>query len=742
MEPTKKPDIESMKKVKSFFYFRKISKDGAYQSLSNVLNGKKKQGFFGDKPLTDLSYDSILLRTCQVIGDIEKIRFVKGFANSSESWSPLKKILRASNIRAHKIVLKDKWWEEDQGPLLGFLKKDNTPVALIKKGKNYILINEKEQQEFNVDAENQDLIDRVVYSFFSPFPKGKLSAFDLLKFTLSFTKRDVIFFLIIGVVGAILALFIPIMTGYIFNVVVPGGRIPDLFQIGALLITIVIVIGILNFSKEIAVLRFEGKSSFKLQSAVWDRLLSLKVPFFSKYDAGNLAERSMGIERIRTILSANVMSAVIAAFFSISYLGLMLYYDWGLALLALVLGTIVAAFTLTISLLAYKHVAASMRMQAIISGFMMMIIGGIRKIRMTATGDKVFNIWADKFSELKQHYYSKQKLLIVAAVFTFGFPILASLLIYIRIFDLLRVPGSVFQIGDFIAFNSAYLSFQGALISMFMVTVPLMSIKPNLELLRPILESEPEEYDNKKDPGELSGDIEVHNLKFRYNDSPTLILKGINVKINSGEFVALVGGSGSGKSTLFRILLGFEEYESGVVLFDGIDLKELDIRIVRDQMGVVLQGGKIMQGTVLYNIIGNSNYTEEDAWEAARMAGCDKDIENLENKMHTYLPAGGGTLSGGQQQRIVIARALIKKPKLLLFDEATSALDNDTQKTVTENINELKATKIVIAHRLSTIKDADRIIVLDKGEIVEQGSYDELIDKKGWFYNLVQNQKS
>lgn len=740
MPSTKKPDIDSIKKVKSFFYFRKISNDHAYQSLSKVLAGKKKASYIGDKPMTNASYDAILLHTCQIIGDIEKIHFVKGFSNASETWSPLKKILRASNIRAHKIVLEDGWWEQDQGPFLAFLKEDNTPVALIKKGKEYLAINVRDDNEFAVNAVNQQKIDRTVYSFFSPFPPGKLTSLDLLKFTLSFTKSDVTFFLIIGVIGALLALLIPIMTGYIFNVVVPGSRISDLFQIGALLVTIVVVIGFLNFTKEIAVLRFEGKSSFKLQSAVWDRLLSLKVPFFSKYDAGNLAERSMSIEKIRTILSANVMSAIIAAFFSISYLGLMLYYDWGLALLALLLGSTVAIFTLTISLLAYKHVAASMRMQAIISGFMMMIIGGMRKIRMTATGDKVFDIWADKFSELKQHYFKKQKLLIVAAIFTFGFPILASLLIYIRIFVLLRVPGSAFQIGDFIAFNSAYLSFQGALISMFMVTVPLMSIKPNLELLKPILESEPEEYDHKKDPGELTGDIEVHNLRFSYSDSPAVILKGISLKINSGEFVALVGGSGSGKSTFFRILLGFEEYNSGVVLFDGIDLKELDIRIVRDQLGVVLQGGKIMQGTVLYNIIGNSNFTEEDAWEAARMAGCDQDIDRLENKMHTQLPAGGGILSGGQKQRIVIARALIKKPKLLLFDEATSALDNDTQKTVTENIRELKATKVVIAHRLSTIKDADRIIVLDKGEIVEQGGYDELLKKKGWFYNLVQKQ--
>lgn len=532
------------------------------------------------------------------------------------------------------------------------------------------------------------------------------------------------------------------MSGYIFSVIVPGGLEGSLFQIGIILLTIVTLLGVTNIARALAVLRFEGKSSYKLQSAVWDRILSLKIPFFNKYDPGNLAQRSLGIEKIREILSANVMTAIVAAIFSIFYLGLMFYYDLKLTILALFLGIVVAFFTLTISKFAYKHVAAYMRLQAIISGVMMMMIGGISKIRMTASEDKVFNIWAGKFSAQKQHYANKQKLIIIASVFTYGFPILAILLIYLRIYDLLTLPNATFSIGDFVAFNAAYLSFQGALISAFMVTVPIMSIKPALELLRPILEAETEDYLDKKDVGVLTGNIEISNLNFKYSDSNKLILKNINLKINDGEFVAIVGGSGSGKSTLLRILLGFEEYQQGTISFNGIDMRSLDIRTIRDQTGVVLQDGKIMEGTVLYNIIGTSDHTVDEAWAAAKLAGCDKDIEGLEQKMNTILPAGGGILSGGQQQRIIIARALIRNPKLLIFDEATSALDNDTQKTVTENLNKLKVTKIVIAHRLSTIKDADVIVVIEKGEVMEKGSYEELIKKKGFFFELVKNQMS
>ena len=726
----------TLKNVKSNYFFRKFSRDSAHQKLIDVVPSNKN----AINQYAIDSNDSLLLKTCNLIGNIEKIKFIKGFENSSQSWTPLKKILRASNIRSRKIHLDSNWWKSDHGNLLAFLKEEKTPVALIRKYKKYILINIKTGKEIPVNKEISKNINDEAHSFFSPLPTGKISQLALLKFILAFTKKDVLFFFILGVFGALLSLFIPIMSGYIFNVIVPGGLRESLFEIVGVLLTIVILLGITNIARALAVLRFEGKSSYKLQSAVWDRILSLKVPFFNKYDPGNLAQRSLSIEKIRQILSANVMTALVSAIFSIFYLGLMLYYDLKLTILALCLGLVVAGFTLTISKLAYKHVAGYMRMQAIISGVMMMMIGGISKIRMTASEDKVFNIWADKFSKQKKHYADKQKLIIIASVFTYGFPILATLLIYIRIYDLLILPNTTFNIGDFISFNSAYLSFQGALISAFMVTVPIMSIKPALELLRPILVADTEDYIDKKDVGVLTGNIEISNLDFKYSDSNKLILKNINLKINEGEFVAIVGGSGSGKSTLLRILLGFEEYQQGTVSFNGFNMKDLDIRTIRDQTGVVLQDGKIMGGTVLYNIIGTSDYTVEKAWAAAKMAGCDKDIEGLEQQMNTVLPAGGGILSGGQQQRIVIARAMIRDPKLIIFDEATSALDNDTQKTVTKNLDKLNVTKIVIAHRLSTIKNANTIVVIENGEILEKGNFETLINNKSFFYNLVKSQ--
>ena len=734
---TSKDDLQD---IKSGYLYRKLSKDNTLLKLSKLINANKTE-LKVDKYSEHDSYELLLIKTCQIVGDIEKIKFISGFDNASKDWDPLKKILRASNIRSRKLILNENWWLHDYGPLLAFLKIDKIPVALIWKNKKYVLINLKTGETEIVNRTNSTNIETIVHSFFTPLPKGKLTKSILLKFILGFTKKDLTFFLVLGILGGLMSLLIPLIAGYIFNVIVPGGIKGSLYEIGFLLFSIVVILSVINIAREIAVLRFEGKSSYKLQSAVWDRILVLKVPFFDQYDAGDLAERSLSIETVRKILSAKVMTSIVAAIFSIFYLMLMFYYDFTLTILALCLGLIIAIFTLVISKLVIPHIRGFLKLKVIISGFMMTVFSGIQKIRMTASENRVIELWANKYSQQKDHYIARMKLMIIVSVFTFGFPIFSTLLIYLRIYDLFTLPQLVpFTIGDFIAFNSAYLSFQGALVAAFMIAIPLMSIKPALDLLDPILEAETEDYDDKKDVGKLTGDIEISNLKFKYKGTDNLVLKDISLKIKEGQFVAIVGGSGSGKSTLLRILLGFEDYQQGVILFNGLDFKTLDIRTIRDQIGVVLQDGKIMEGSVLYNIIGTSNYTVEDAWEAARLAGCDTDINNLEEKMDTLLPAGGGVLSGGQQQRIVIARALIRKPKLFLFDEATSALDNSTQQTVTDSLNTLNATKIVIAHRLSTIKDADVIFVLEKGKIIEEGDYKTLIENKNFFYDLVKKQ--
>lgn len=737
--PAGKPDVPALIRARKSFGFRKASREHAYAVLSaELMQGRHHEDSV--PRLEGKSPEEVLLETCRLIGRHEGITFKAPFANAHTAATPLDRILRASNVRMQTVALPERWWQSDNGNFLAYRAADGAPVALVFGRGKYQEYDLAKGARRTVNAAVAAEIAPQAQTFFTPLPKNSVGPLALLRYTLAFTWRDVVFFFVLGFVGAALQLIVPWASGKIFDVIIPGQNYRDLWVLGSLVLALVCVVGVIDFARAIAVLRFEGRASYKLQAAVMDRLLTIKTQFFSQFDPGSLAERALSIEKMRTILSANVMGALVSLVFSLMNFGLMLYYDVWLAVLALALGSVVAAFTVTISMLAYKHVAGYMRMEAIISGFMMMMMQGIQKIRMTGTSDKVFDIWADKFAQQKHHYAGKMRLMIVAEIFTYAFPIFASGCIFLRVHSLMTAPDPVFQFGDFIAFNAAYLTFQGALISAFMVTVPLMSLKPAYEMLLPILKAETEDYEGKRDIGVLKGSIEVNSVSFRYQGAPELTLRDVSFKVEPGEFVALVGGSGSGKSTLFRLLIGFEQCESGAILYDDVDMQVLDLRSLRDQIGVVLQDGRILEGTVMFNIVGNTTLTEDDAWVAARLAGCDKDIMALENGMQTQLPANGGMLSGGQQQRILIARALAKKPRLLLFDEATSALDNETQNVVSENVNRMQITRIVIAHRLSTIKAADRVIVMDRGCVVEQGSYDDLIAMKGRFYDLVRKQ--
>ena len=323
-------------------------------------------------------------------------------------------------------------------------------------------------------------------------------------------------------------------------------------------------------------------------------------------------------------------------------------------------------------------------------------------------------------------------------VFNSTVNIIATAIIF---FAMIKLKGVNLGAGKFIAFNSAFSSFLTAMLEISAVILQVNIIKPLYEKIRPILETRPEFDQEKAEPGELDGNIEVSHVNFRYQPDGPLILKDVVMEISKGDYVGIVGPSGSGKSTLFRLLLGFEKPEAGQIYYDQQDLENVDIRSIRRQLGVVLQSGQLMYGSIFDNIVAaNPSLTINDAWEAARMAGMEEDIKSMPMGMHTMISEAGSTLSGGQKQRLLIARAIISNPKIIYFDEATSALDNKTQKIVSESLANLGVTRVVIAHRLSTIVNCNKIFVMDRGQIVEQGSYQELYDRGGLFTRLVQRQ--
>ncbi len=297
------------------------------------------------------------------------------------------------------------------------------------------------------------------------------------------------------------------------------------------------------------------------------------------------------------------------------------------------------------------------------------------------------------------------------------------------------------SVADYIAFITSYGVVSAGVMALSSAASTVATIKPSWEMVCPILETAPELTDGRKIVTTLSGSIEINNLTFRYATDGPLILDNLSLKIRSGEYVAVVGKTGCGKSTLLRLLLGFERAETGAIYYDGQDIEKLDLRSVRQCIGVDLQNGKLFAGDIFSNIIVTAPWkTLEDAWEAARIAGIEDEIKAMPMGMHTMLSEGSGGISGGQRQRLMIARAIVSKPKILLFDEATSALDNITQKKVADSIAELKCTRLIIAHRLSTIRHCDRIVVLAQGKIVEEGDYAALMEKRGLFFEMAARQ--
>jgi ABC-type bacteriocin/lantibiotic exporter with double-glycine peptidase domain len=279
-----------------------------------------------------------------------------------------------------------------------------------------------------------------------------------------------------------------------------------------------------------------------------------------------------------------------------------------------------------------------------------------------------------------------------------------------------------------------------ALTGMATALTRMLKAVPLIERSQPLIDTEIEVPRDAEPPGVLAGDVEFKHVKFRYIADGPLVLDDLSIRVEPGQFVAIVGPSGSGKSTIARLMLGFERPELGEILFGGKSSNRIDMGALRRQVGVVLQHGRISSGSVYDNIVGDAQLSLDEAWNVARLVGLDQDIRDMPMGIHTGLLDGGATLSGGQRQRILIARALVRKPRILLLDEATSALDNRTQGVVTDTLGKLSITRIVIAHRLSTIQSVDRILVMERGCLIETGTYDELMNQNGAFAALANRQ--
>ena len=517
-----------------------------------------------------------------------------------------------------------------------------------------------------------------------------------------------------------------------FSVVLLG----CLAVLAAALLVATAVVLIFGVARETALLRINGRSSLMLRAAVWDRVLKLPASFFRSYTSGELRQRISGIEAMRRVLITVVLTSTITAAFSVFYFGLLITYDVKLALVCLVLALLIVAINFGVALLQLRHYRKQVEYAGRLSGFVFELLDGIVKLRIAGAELRAFSRWADHYADERETIIAAQRIGSHASAFMPGFSMLSLATIYASAGWLV---GTDFTAGTFIAFLSAFGGLQAGVGGLGSAILALVDALPDWRRALPVLEAEPETKADAADPGVLSGAIEVFNVSFGYQESAP-VLHDVTLSVAAGEHVAIVGSSGSGKSTLVRLLLGLEKPDSGTIMFDGQDIASLDPTLVRRQIGVVTQNGRVYAGSILENVRGAMPATLEDCMQACIDAGLERDLEQLPMGLHTPLTEGGSSLSGGQRQRLLIARALLGKPRIIIFDEATSALDNRTQAIVTESLEKLSITRIVVAHRLSTIRNADRICLIEKGTITESGTYAQLIKRKGAFAALVAKQ--
>lgn len=640
-------------------------------------------------------------------------------------------------VYSRKVNLEPGWHKNAFGAMLGSMKDSGRIVALIPSGlSGYSFYNENVGKRVLVDSRNESLFNMEAVCFYRPLPPRSLKLNDLFEFAIKALSMREAFVIIFSIaMASILGLLIPKVNYFLVSSVVDKKDASLLVSTMVFFVSIGIARLLFDGVQMILASRVSQKMEFTVQSGLMMRVISLPVSFFKKFSSGDLTLRINEIGKICSGLFESFFIIGLTAIFSLVYFTQILSYASSLVLPSLC----VIAFILFFSLLSMRSqvVVAKKNCKIAISesGMSFAMIMGMQKIKLAGAEKRAFARWADLKAKEASLLYNPPALVKYNMVAITSVSLLGTFALY---FSALQANVSV---SEYFAFNSAYAMIVASFTKFTEMAFSVAWVKPHLEMVMPVLETLPESTASKVRIEKPSGSFELSNVYFRYGENSPWILESLSLKIKEKDYVAIVGKSGCGKSTLLRLLQGFEKPSRGAVFFDGRDLTSIDMKSLRRKnFGVVLQKDRLVADSIYANIaLSSPGISMEDAWKAAEIAGLAEDIRQMPMGMHTVV--SDAYVSGGQKQRILIARSLACKPTVLLYDEATSALDNITQKKVVDAIDGLGCTRIVVAHRLSTIKRCNRIIVLDKGHVVEDGDYDTLMEKKGFFAKLVEKQQ-
>ncbi|MEU9481576.1 NHLP bacteriocin export ABC transporter permease/ATPase subunit [Streptomyces sp. NPDC048191] len=676
---------------------------------------------------------------CKLVAEAAGITLAEPAQSGTESdrLDPVERVALASRVRTRAVRLQGRWWRENVGPLVGHRALSGAPVALLWRRGGYVAVHPGTGRETPIEKANAEEFEPRAVMFYRPLPDKALSLPGLLRFSLQGTRGDLLSLLLAGLVTVAIGALVPIATGKVLGEYVPRAQEGLIVQVCLAVMVSGVVAAAFTLLENLSILRLEGRIEAALQPAVWDRLLRLPTRFFTQRSTGELASAAMGISAIRRLLAGVGPVVVQSVTVGAMNLGLLFWYSPSLAMAAIGMLVVIAAVFLGLGLWQVRWQRKLTVLGNKLNNQAFQTLRGLPKLRVAAAENYAYAAWAREFARSRELQQKVGRIKNLTTVLGGIYLPVCTLLMFM----LLAGPArGAMSAADFLTFNTSVTMVLTSVTQLTGSFVSAVAALPLFEEIRPVFEATPEVREASTRPGPLSGAIETRRLSFRYADDGPLVLDDVSFAVRPGEFVAVVGPSGCGKSTLLRLLIGFDKPVSGSVLYDGQDLGALDQSAVRRQCGVVLQHAQPFTGSILDVICGTEPYTPEEAMAAAEMAGLAEDIKRMPMGLHTIV-AGNGAISGGQRQRLMIAQALIRRPRILFFDEATSALDNDTQRIVIDSTRKLNATRVVIAHRLSTVLDADRVIVMEDGKVVQQGAPAELLaDTTGRLHELVRRQ--
>ncbi|WP_327699390.1 NHLP bacteriocin export ABC transporter permease/ATPase subunit [Streptomyces sp. NBC_00459] len=676
---------------------------------------------------------------CKLVAEAAGITLAEPAQSGTESdrLDPVERIALASRVRTRAVRLDGRWWHDNVGPLIGHRSLSGAPVALLWRRGGYVAVHPSSGRETPVEKANAAEFEERAVMFYRPLPERGMTPLRLLRFSMGGSRGDVVNLLLSSLVTIAIGALVPVATGKVLGEFVPKAQTALIVQFCLAVMISSVVTAAFMLLQNLTLLRMEGRIEATLQPAVWDRLLRLPTKFFTERSTGELASAAMGISAIRKLLAGVAPVVTQSVTVAAMNLGLLLWYSVPMALAAVGMLVVIATVFLGLGLWQVRWQRRLIVLSNKLNNQAFQTLRGLPKLRVAAAENYAYAAWAGEFARSRELQQKVGRIKNLTTVLGAVYLPVCTLVMFMLLAGPARGEMSA---SAFLTFNTSVTMLLTSVTQLTGAFVSGVAALPLYEEIKPVLEATPEVRLASTRPGVLTGAIEARRLSFRYADDGPLVLDDVSFQVRAGEFVAIVGPSGCGKSTLLRLLIGFDKPVSGSVLYDGQDLGALDQSAVRRQCGVVLQHAQPMTGSILDVICGTEPYTPEEALAAAEMAGLAEDIRRMPMGLHTIVQ-GSGAISGGQRQRLMIAQALIRRPRILFFDEATSALDNETQRTVIESTRALNATRIVIAHRLSTVLDADRVIVMEDGRVAQQGPPAQLLaDTGGRLHELVRRQ--